>query len=194
MRHTRIAAFVLGAWLFGTLFMTFVATQNFETVDRVLKNPPPEAFRLILALGNDNARQFLRYTAGEENRFFFENWELAQIVLGVLLTGLLIFGVGSRMLAGFSGAMLILTVFEHLKITPEMTWLGRSFDFLPWTAESLARDQFWKLHGVYSTIEIVKMLLAVVMAWFLFQIPQRRRKQQGHVKVVGVTHHRHVDG
>ncbi len=89
MRHTRIAAFVLGAWLLGTLFMIFVATQNFETVDRVLKNPPPEAYRLILALGNDNARQFLRYTAGEENRFFFENWELAQIVLGVLLTGLL---------------------------------------------------------------------------------------------------------
>ena len=174
MRHTRIAAFVLGAWLLGTLFMIFVATQNFATVDRVMKNPPPEAYRLILALGNDNARQFLRYTAGEENRFFFENWELAQIVLGVLLTGLLIFGVESRMLAGFSGAMLILTIFEHLKITPEMAWLGRSFDFLPWTTESLARDQFWKLHGVYSAIEIVKMLLAVITAGLLFQMRQRR--------------------
>jgi len=61
MRHTRIAAFVLGAWLLGTLFMIFVATQNFETVDRVLKNPPLEAYRLILALGNDGARQLLRY-------------------------------------------------------------------------------------------------------------------------------------
>jgi len=194
MRHTRIAAFVLGAWLLGTLFMIFVATQNFETVDRVLKNPPPEAYRLILALGNDNARQFLRYTAGEENRFFFENWELAQIVLGVLLTGLLVFGVESRLLAGFSVAMLILTVFEHLKITPEMAWLGRSFDFLPWTAESLARDQFWKLHGVYSAIEIVKMLLAVVMAGFLFQMRQRRPRQRVQVKDVDYTHHRHVDG
>ena len=111
MRHTRIAAFLLGAWLLGTLFMIFVATQNFETVDRVMKSPPPEAYKMILALGNDSARQLLRYTAGEENRFFFENWELAQLVLGVLLTGLLTFGVESRMLAGFSGAMLILT--EH---------------------------------------------------------------------------------
>jgi hypothetical protein len=194
MRHTRIAAFLLGAWLLGTLFMIFVATQNFETVDRVLKNPPPEAFRLILALGNEGARQLLRYTAGEENRYFFENWELAQIVIGVLLTGILIFGVESRMLAGFSGAMLILTIFEHLKITPEMTWLGRSFDFVSWTAESLARDQFWKLHGVYSAIEIVKMLLAVVTAGFLFQMRQRRPKQRVQVKDVDYTHHRHVDG
>ena len=194
MRHTRIAAFLLGAWLLGTLFMIFVATQNFETVDRVMKSPPPEAYKMILALGNDSARQLLRYTAGEENRFFFENWELAQLVLGVLLTGLLIFGVESRMLAGFSGAMLILTLFEHFKITPEMAWLGRSFDFLPWTAESLSRDQFWKLHGVYSAIEIVKMLLAVVIAGFLFQMRPRRAKQRVQIKAVDDTHHRHVNG
>ena len=194
MRHTRIAAFLLGAWLLGTLFMIFVATQNFETVDRVMKSPPPEAYKMILALGNDSARQLLRYTAGEENRFFFENWELAQLVLGVLLTGLLTFGVESRMLAGFSGAMLILTLFEHFKITPEMAWLGRSFDFLPWTAESLSRDQFWKLHGVYSAIEIVKMLLAVVIAGFLFQMRPRRTKQRVQIKVVDDPHHRHVNG
>jgi hypothetical protein len=194
MRHTRIAAFLLGAWLLGTLFMIFVATQNFGTVDRVLKSPPPEALKMIATLGNDSARQLLRYAAGEENRFFFENWEVAQLVLGTLLTGLLVFGVESRMLAGFSVAMLILTIFEHLKITPEMAWLGRSFDFLPSTTESMARDQFWKLHGVYSAIEIVKILLAVVIAGFLFQMRQRRRKQRVQVKAVDYTQHRHVDG
>jgi hypothetical protein len=194
MRHTRIAAFVLGAWLLGTLFMIFVATQNFETVDRVMKAPPPEAYKMILALGNDSARMLLRYVAGEENRFFFENWELAQLVLGIVLTALLIFGVESRMLAGFSGAMLILTIFEHFKITPELAWLGRSFDFLPWTAESLSRDQFWKLHGAYSAIEIVKILLGVVIAGFLFQMRQRRPKQRVQVKAVDYTQHRHVDG
>jgi hypothetical protein len=193
MRHTRIAAFLLGAWLLGTVFMVFVATQNFETVDRVLKTAPPDASKMIAALGNENARQLLRYLAGEENRYFFENWEVAQLILGALLTVVLLFGVESRMLAGFSVAMLILTIFEHLKITPEMTWLGRSFDFLPWTAESLARDQFWKLHGAYSAIEIVKMLLAIVIAGFLFQLRQRRRKERVQVKSVDYPQHRHVD-
>jgi len=193
MRHTRIAAFLLGAWLLGTLFMIFVATRNFATVDRIMKNPPPDAYKMIGALGNDNARQLLRYAAGEENRYFFENWELAQLVLGVLLTGVLVFGVENRMLAGFSGAMLILTIFEHLKVTPEMTWLGRSFDFLPWTAESLDRDKFWRLHGVYSAIEIMKMLLAIVVAGFLFQLRQRRPKQRVQVKAVDYPQHRHID-
>jgi hypothetical protein len=193
MRHTRIAAFLLGAWLLGTVFMVFVATQNFATVDRVLKSPPPEAYKMIAGLGNDNARQLLRYLAGEENRYFFENWEVAQLILGGLLTVVLVFGVESRMLAGFSGAMLILTIFEHFKITPEMAWLGRSFDFLPWTAESLARDQFWKLHGAYSAIEIVKMLLAIVVAGFLFQLRQRRRKERVQVKAVDYPQHRHVN-
>ena len=36
MRHTRIAAFLLGAWLLGTLFMIFVATQNFADPDVVV--------------------------------------------------------------------------------------------------------------------------------------------------------------
>jgi hypothetical protein len=35
-----------------------------------------------------------------------------------------------------------LHAFQHLKITPEVPWLGRSIDFLPATAESQARDQF----------------------------------------------------
>jgi hypothetical protein len=158
-----------------------------------LNTAPPDASKMIAALGNENARQLLRYLAGEENRYFFENWEVAQLILGALLTVVLLFGVESRMLAGFSVAMLILTIFEHLKITPEMTWLGRSFDFLPWTAESLARDQFWKLHGAYSAIEIVKMLLAIVIAGFLFQLRQRRRKERVQVKPVDYPQHRHVD-
>jgi hypothetical protein len=193
MRHTRIAAFLLGAWFLGTLFMIFVATQNFEMVDRVMKSPPPEAVKMIGALGSDSARQLLRYLAGEENRYFFENWEVTQLVIGALLIAFLLFGVKSRMLAGFSGAMLLLTIFEHVKITPEMSWLGRSFDFTSWTVDSLARDQFWKLHGVYSAIEIVKLLLAVAIAGFLFQLRQRRQKQRVQVKAVDYPQHRHVD-
>src|SRR5215471_15733202 len=71
MHYTRIAAFVLGAWLLGSVFLTFVATRNFATVDLVLKAPPAEASRMIQSLGSNNARQLLRYLAGEENRAYF---------------------------------------------------------------------------------------------------------------------------
>ncbi len=193
MHHTRIAAFLLGAWLLGCLFLAFVATRNFRTVDAVLAAPPPEASKMLQTLGHDNARQLLRYLAGEENRGFFDTWELAQLVLGTALTGFLLFGVEKRLLAGLAGAMLILTLFQHLKITPELLWLGRSIDFLPGTAESQARDQFWKLHGIYGGIEVMKMLLAVAIAAFLFPMRRRRLRQRVEIDPVDYANHRHVN-
>ena len=193
MHHTRIATFLLGAWLLGSVFMTFVATQNFETVDRVLKSPAVEAEKMIQALGSNNARQLLRYLAGEENRFVFENWELAQLVLVAVLTGFLLFGVKNRMLAAFAGAVLILTLFEHFKVTPELAWLGRSIDFLPSKAESLARDQFWRLHAVYGVIELAKLALGIIVAGFLFAMRRKRHNRRVEVDAVDYANHRHVN-
>lgn len=181
MHHTRIAAFLLGCLLLGSLFLTFVATRNFRAVDAVLDAPPPDASKMIQTLGRPNARQLLRYLAGEENRSYFEAWELTQIVLGVALTGILLFGVENRRLASLAGAMLVLALFQHFKITPDMLWLGRSIDFVPAAAESQARDQFWKLHGIYSGIEVVKMLLALTVAGFLF--PMRRRRVRQRIEI-----------
>src|ERR1700722_10983742 len=143
MHHTRIAAFLLGSLLLGSLFLVFVATHNFRAVDAVLDAPPPEASKMIQTLGHQNARQLLRYLAGEENRSYFETWELTQIVLGVALTSILLFGVENRLLASLAGAMLVLALFQHFKITPDMLWLERSIDFAPPAVESQARDQFW---------------------------------------------------
>jgi hypothetical protein len=91
-------------------------------------------------------------------------------------------------LAVLAGAMLILTLFQHFKITPELDWTGRSIDFAP--AESQARDQFWKLHGIYSGIEVVKMLLAVTTAGFLFPMRRRRSRQRVEIDPVDYTNHR----
>jgi len=172
MHHARIATFLLGAWLFGSLFLAFAATRNFHTVDAVLGSPPTEASKMIQTLGEGNARQLLRYLAGEENRGYFETWELVQLALGAALTGILLFGVERRMLAGLAGAMLALTLFEHLKITPELIPMGRSIVFVPASGQSEAHAQFGKLHGIYGGIEVLKMLLAVTITGFL--LPARR--------------------
>ena len=194
MHYTRIAAFLLGACILGSMFMAFVATQNFDTVDEILKNPAPEAGKMILALGNDSARHLLRHVVGEENRRLFEAWELAEILIALALAATLFFGVNNRILTGVAGAIVILTLFEHVKITPELTWLGRSIDFIPWTAESLSRDQFWKLHTVYVVIEVAKLLLAVTLGGVLFTMRRgRRSRPRVEVDAVNYAHHRHVD-
>src|ERR1700733_4700312 len=104
MHRHRVAAFLAGCLILGSLFMIFVATQNFGTVDRVLAAPPQEASQMFQTLGPQNARLLLRYLAGEENRLFFTSWELVQIALGALLTTVLLLALKSRMLAGLTGA------------------------------------------------------------------------------------------
>ena len=173
--------------------MAFVATGNFQTVSEILKTPPPQADKMIKVLGDENARLLLRYLAGEENRLFFETWETAQLVLGLLLTALLFLGGRKRLLAGLAGAIMILTVFQHFKITPELVWQGRAIDFVPATGDPAARQQFFKLHAAYGVIEVVKLLLIIGIGIGLF--PRRRRSHQRvELNAVDYAHHRHIDG
>ena len=186
MHFNRISAFLLGAWLLGGLFMGFVATQNFAAVDRVLNSPPTEAIKMIQTLGPDNARHLLRYLAGEENRGFFESWEIAQLVVGLALTALLLFAAKNRLLGSLAGAMLILTAFQHWRITPDLVALGRANEFV-------ARSQFGKLHAAYGIIEIVKLLFALTIAGFLFSGRRRRSRQRVEVNPVDHANHSHVN-
>jgi hypothetical protein len=168
MHLHRIAAFLSGCLLLGGLFMIFVATQNFQTVDRVLATPPPEASQMFQTLGPDNSRLLLRYLAGEENRLFFVSWELAQIALGIALTAILLFAIRSGLLAGMAGGMVIIALFQHFRVTPEMIAMGRLIDFGA-GAGSVAYSQFWRLHGLDGVLEVVKLALVIVVAGFLLK-------------------------
>ena len=180
MHWHRTAAFLAGCLILGSLFMIFVATQNFATVDRVLAAPPQEAAQMFQTLGPENARLLLRYLAGEENRLFFTSWEWGQIGLGALLTAVLLVVLKNRLLAGLSGVMLILALFQRFRVTPEMIALGRLVDF-GGDAASAAYNQFWRLHGLYGVLEVAKLLLLIVVAGIL--LLRRRRKTAEPVEV-----------
>jgi hypothetical protein len=173
MQHHRIAAFLSGCLILGSLFMIFVATENFQTVDRVLASPPPQAAQMFQTLGPGNSRLLLRYLAGEENRLFFVAWELAGIALGIALTAILLFAIRSGLLAGLAGGMVIIALFQHFRVTPEMISLGRLIDFGAGSGSS-AYNQFWRLHGLYGVLEVVKLVLLIVVAGLL--LFGRRRK------------------
>ena len=176
MHFSRIAAWILGAWLAGNIFMAFVATQNFRRADEVLSAPPPEIAKIIQTAGGDGSRLLLRHLVGEQNRFFFNSWELAQFGLGLMLAGTLFLEPNNRKLAGFAAAMLGLTVFSHFVLTPELIWLGRLIEFQP--AGTPQRGQFGKLHAMYGVLEIVKMLLGGVLAGLLFIMRRRVRQRK----------------
>src|SRR5689334_12451203 len=81
----RLAIFCMAVWLTGTLWMAVVATENFFTIDRLLKNQPNPAFTTIVEkLGPSDAHFFLYYLSSELNRLFFQVWGVIQIGVGIL--------------------------------------------------------------------------------------------------------------
>ena len=187
VHYSRIAALILGAWICGSLFMAFVATQNFERAKEVLSAPPPEVERIIQTVGSENSRLFLRHLVGEQNRSFFSSWELAQFAIGALLTGVLFIDANNRKLAAFSAAMLLMTAFAHFIMTPELIWLGRGIEFAPAGAMLRERDQFSKLHIMYGVMEAVKVLLGVVLAGLLFTMRRQHGRQKDQIDLFDVT-------
>ena len=144
-------------------------------VDRLLTAPSPAAAKVISSLGHDNARLFLRYLASEENRRYFDRWELGQIALGLLLVATLYLGTQvNRLIVAVAGMMVILVIFMHFFLTPEITFLGRGLDFVPPGQGS--RSRFWVLHGLYSAAEVLKLVLGAIVGIYLFRFKGKGRR------------------
>jgi hypothetical protein len=168
MHAHRFATFLLGAWIGASLFMVTVATQNFRAVDRLLAAPGTEAVQRIETLGGkDAARMFLRYHSSELNRFYFATWEWAQIALGLALLLTLWRGSMADRLVCLSMLAIVLT--GRWLLTPEITLVGRAIDWISPAASDPRRDYFWKLHGIYSFLEVTKQLLGLVLAFRLLR-------------------------
>ena len=185
MHFRRFAALLLGAWLTGCVFMDMVATQNFRSVDRLLTAPPAQIAERMQAMGgHDMARVFLRYQASELNRAYFDNWERAQIVLGVVLFLVLLFGSPpNRLMLLLTLLMLGIVLVMHFYLTPEITRLGRTIDFVSPGTPSAERSRFWTFHGAYSTCELVKFGLGTVLAVLLVRRRRRGEVVAGHASV-----------
>jgi hypothetical protein len=176
MHYRRIACFLLGAWFLGSVLAMWSAALEFDSVEAVLNSPPPAAAKMIATFGQEPARALLRYSAVERQQKYFEDWELAQIALGLALAVLLFLERERRALAAGAAAMLMLVVFERFKLTPELAWLGRSLEFGSATSQSAVRAQLWNLHRMYGAAEALKLLIAAVLTGVLFIVRKGRRR------------------
>ena len=169
----RWAVVVMGAWLMGTVCTSVVATENFYTIDRLLAGSPNRSFTAaVQQLGQPQARELLRYLSSELNRLYFQMWDVAQLVLGGLVLWLV---VGSRQQDPARArravrgvlAMLAIVVAMLVWLTPSIVSLGRSLDFVPRDPAPPGMQKFWILHAAYTSLEMVKMLVGFVAAWWI---------------------------
>jgi hypothetical protein len=182
-------------WLAGGFFMAWMATENFQSVDRLLNAGNPAAAVRLKVLGNTEARLLLRYQVSEQNRFYFETWEIAQIFLGGFLFFFLLFGTNEgKLTLALALLMFVLLLAQRLALTPEITALGRVIDFRPEAQATGDHAKFMVLHTAYVAIEIAKWGLGIVLALLLIFTHTRRLRDSGkQVDFVNKPDHSHVN-
>jgi len=176
--------------------MLWVAAESFSSVDRLLARPHPVATVQFKALGRAEARLLLRYQVSEQNRWYFETWEAAQIVIGALFFFFLLFATRENQFALLLMLLMIAMVMaQRFLLTPRMISLGRMIDFAPPNALPGEHAQFWVLHSWYWGMELVKWALGLVLAARLIS---RRGGRSGNARqqfnMVDKANYRHVNG
>jgi hypothetical protein len=168
-------------WLAGGMFMAWVATENFRSVDRLLNSPNPVASLEFRTLGPQASRLLLRYAASEQNRYLFENWEIVQIMLGILFFLFMLFGTHEGKFSLIAALLLLaIAASQRLILTPELIAIGRTIDFVPSDSQSGARTKFMLLHYGYEGVEVFKWVVVLALAGRL--IISRRRSASAEEK------------
>jgi len=177
IQYRRLASLLLGAWLGAGILTDIAVTQNFQTVDRFLETPGSATTSTQLnKIGRAEVRVILRRNAGEENNWIFLNWERVELALGGALFILLLFGSRPQKLTlAFCAAMLLIVVAQHFLLAPQITEIGRKVDELPPADPEV--HKFWMLHGFYSGLEILKLVVGFA---FAIRLTIRKKIDQDH--------------
>ena len=196
MNSRRVACFLLGIWMGAGLLMAWVAAESHSSVDRVMARPHPVATAQFKEIGRADARLLLRYQVSEQIRWYFETWEVAQIIMGALFFFFVLFATREDKFALFLILLMIGGVLvQRFMLTPGMISLGRMIDFVPPDAPSGDRTQFWVMHSWYWGAELGKWLLGLALAARLMSHRSGRSgNSRQEFNMVDKANHRHIDG
>jgi hypothetical protein len=177
IQYRRLASLLLGVWLGAGILTDIAVTQNFQTVDRFLESPGSATTSAQLnRIGRAEERVILRRNAGEENNWIFLNWERGELALGGALFVLLLFGSRpQKLMLGFCAAMLLIVTVQHFLLAPQIADIGRRVDDLPPGDPGVRK--FWLLHGLYSGLEILKLVVGFA---FAVRLSVRKQIDQNH--------------
>ena len=162
-RRAKWAMFCMAVWLSGTVFSAVVATQNFYTIDRLLKESENEVFNTaVRSMENPSARDMLRYLSSELNRLYFQYWSIVQLPVGILALWLVRPLPVSQAATWAIAAMLLASLFLMAIVTPQIVSIGRALDFVPRDPSPPQMGTFGLLHAAYSIFTLVNIALGIL--------------------------------
>lgn len=187
MHSTRIATFLLGAWIAVSLWLNWSSLHSLGRLDEFLHSPNSGAADIIRPMGTEQGRLLLHSFAAEQIRSQRETWEAIQIPLALLLAAVIYFAVEKRPVPLiFCGLMLALVLVQYFAITPELSYRGRQTDFPRGPTSNsqgvrgVADDSthLGTLTALYIATEGAKLTAGAVLASYFFNYRSRRRKRR----------------
>ena len=165
-----MATFLLGAWIGGSLLMIVIQAANLRFTGWVLSTPSDQATAYMKKSGPPpELALMLKYQAAEQNRRYADVWEDVQFGLGLILAATLFLGTQRRIFPMLvCGLMLIMLIFEHAGVTPQLALHGRETDFPPGNAAVGPLLQLYALGQVYAWVEGTKLVMGGLLAGYLF--------------------------
>ena len=172
-----LAAILLGGWLIGSIVVGAAAAQNFYMIDKLLNSvESPRPFLNITArMESGEARGILRFLVSELNRYYFRTWEWVEILFGAILLFLAFKYFGDKKLIIGFAVMLGIVLLMSFYVTPQMIDVGRKLDFVPRDPAPPELSWFGKLHGLYSVLYLIMLVIGIWMSVLLAKIPDLKR-------------------
>jgi hypothetical protein len=159
--------------------MDAIALENLRLPGVILASSSDQAAQIAKKAGPEDTRLLLRHQAAEQNRAYFQAWEEIEIALGLALALCLFMGTQKRIFPlVFCGVLLMLVLFEHFGLTPELTYRGREADFPPGSVTFGTQARVWALDQVYGWMEGAKLLFGAVLTGYLFIFRTRQRTRK----------------
>ena len=171
-----VIAFLLGAWLLGTVLLGGVASENFFMIDRLMDSPSrshPSFQKDAAQLPPGEARVMLRYVSSELNRFYFNVWGWFELGLASLAVLLAVRGSMQTKFTIGLGVILGLVAVMTIYITPRITEVGRGLDFVPRNPAPPSLAEFGMLHAAYSLMDLAKLGIGIWLGALLMRGEKR---------------------
>lgn len=172
--------------------MAWFGARSFSTPDRLINRSNP-AFALETKPLGSATRTVLKHEVAEMNRWLFQSWENLQITIGAFFFCYLLFGtMEGKFTLLLALLMLVLTAVQRIGVSPALSVLGGTLDYLPPETVATERAKFWLLHSAYIGMELAKLGLGVIVCAIVLS-RSRAVDPLNQFNMVDSSKHRHVN-
>jgi hypothetical protein len=193
MHYRRIVCLILGLWLGGGVIMAWFGARSFTVPQSVINESNPGFALQTKPLGPATTRAVLKHQVADMNRWLFQSWENLQLAIGVFMFCYLLFGtVEGKFTLLLALLMLILTAVQRIGMSPALSVLGTSLDYLPPETLASERAKFWLLHSGYIGMELAKLGLGVIVCAIVLS-KSRAVDPMNQFNLADSSKHRHVN-